>query len=91
MTHIIKSNNTLFALIILLEHLKCLSVLFACQPTQMPRNVIALAYKILVTELHSNDAGYTHLTSGLLRSLKKLVDGLFHLNKIQYLPKGLNL
>ena len=44
-----------------------------------------------MTELHSNDAGYTHLTSDLLRSLKKLVDGLFQLNKVQYLSKGLNL
>ena len=44
-----------------------------------------------MTELHSNDAGYTHLTSGLSRSLKKLVDGLFQLNMIEYLTKGLNL
>ena len=44
-----------------------------------------------MTELHSNDAGYTHLTSGLSRSLKKLVDGLFQLNRIEYLSKGLNL
>ena len=44
-----------------------------------------------MTELHSNDAGYTHLTSGLSRSLKKLVDGLFQLNRVQYLSEGLNL
>ena len=44
-----------------------------------------------MTELHSNDAGYTHLTLGLSRSLKKLVDGLFQLNRVQYLSKGLNL
>ena len=43
-----------------------------------------------MTELHSNDAGYTHLTSGLSRSLKKLIDGLFQLNRVQYLSKGLN-
>ena len=48
-------------------------------------------YNTQVTELHSNDAGYTHLTSGLSRSLKKLVDGLFRLNRVQYLSKGLNL
>ena len=44
-----------------------------------------------MTELHSNDAGYTHLTSGLSRRIKKLVDGLFRLNRVQYLSKGLNL
>ena len=44
-----------------------------------------------MTELHSNDAGYTNLTSGLSRSVKKLVDGLFQLNRVQYLSKGLNL
>ena len=44
-----------------------------------------------MTELHSNDAGDTHLTSGLSRSIKKLVDGLFRLNRVQYLSKGLNL
>ena len=44
-----------------------------------------------MTELHSNDDGYTHLTSGLSRSIKKLVDGLFRLNRVQYLSKGLNL
>ena len=44
-----------------------------------------------MTELHSNDAGYTHLTSVLSRSIKKLVDGLFQLNRVQYLSKGLNL
>ena len=44
-----------------------------------------------MTELHSNDAGYTHLTSGLSRSLKKLIYGLFQLNGVQYLSKGLNL
>ena len=44
-----------------------------------------------MTELHSNDAGYTHLTSGLSRSLKRLIDGLFRLNRVQHLSKGLNL
>ena len=44
-----------------------------------------------MTELHSNDTSYTHLTSGLPRSLKKLVDSLFQLNRIQYLSRGLNL
>ena len=44
-TAIIKSINTLFALIILLEHLNCLSVLFAGQSTHISGNVIALAYK----------------------------------------------
>ena len=44
-----------------------------------------------VTELHSNDAGYIHLTSGLSRSLKKLADGLFQLNRVQYLSEGFNL
>ena len=44
-----------------------------------------------MTELHSNDAGYTHLTSGLLRHLKKLVDGLVQRNRVQYLSKGLDL
>ena len=44
-----------------------------------------------MTELHSNDAGYTHSTSGLSRSLKKLVGGLFQLNRVQYLSKKLNL
>ena len=39
----------------------------------------------------SFDAGYTHLTSGLSRSLRKLVDDLFQLNRVQYLSKGLNL
>ena len=43
-----------------------------------------------MTELHSTDAGYTHFTLGLSRSLKKLVDGLFRLNMVQYLSKGLN-
>ena len=33
----------------------------------------------------------THLTSGLSRSSKKLVDGLFQLNSVQYLSKGLNV
>ena len=48
-------------------------------------------YNPQVTELHSNDAGYTHLTSGLSRSLKKLIGGFFQLNRVQYLSKGLNL
>ena len=44
-----------------------------------------------MTELHAYDTVYTHLISGLFRSLKKLVDGLFKLNRFQYLSKGLNL
>ena len=44
-----------------------------------------------MTELHLNDAGHTHLTFGLSRSVKKLVDGLFQLIRVQYLSKGLNL
>ena len=44
-----------------------------------------------MTELHSNDACYTHLTPGLSRSLKKLIDSLSQLNRGQYLSKGLNL
>ena len=44
-----------------------------------------------MTELHSHDADYTHLTSGLSRSLKNLVDDLFQPNRVEYLSTGLNL
>ena len=44
-----------------------------------------------MTELHSNNAGYIHLTSGLSRSFKKLIDGLFQLNRVHYLSKVSNL
>ena len=45
MIPIIKSINTLFALIILLQHLKCLFVLYADQSTHISINIIALTYK----------------------------------------------
>ena len=88
---IIKSINILFALIILLEHLKCLSVLFVGQGTHISWNIIALAYKTPRWRSCIQLTLVSHLTSGLSRSLKKLADSIFQLNRVQYLSKGLNL